>query len=76
MLAEPTTIERTDIHPSLNEVLELTSQGNLIPIYREAARRSRYARVGVFEVGRTRRVVFVGERRGRRAGGALFVHRD
>ncbi len=35
MLAEPTTIERTDIHPSLNEVLELASQGNLIPIYRE-----------------------------------------
>jgi anthranilate synthase component I len=35
MLAEPMTIERTDIHPSLNEVLELASQGNLIPIYRE-----------------------------------------
>ena len=35
MLAEPMTIERTDIHPSLSEVLELASQGNLIPIYRE-----------------------------------------
>jgi len=35
MLAEPMTIERTDIHPSLNEVLELASQGNLIPIYLE-----------------------------------------
>src|SRR5512137_3223402 len=35
MLAEPTTLERTDIHPSLNEVLDLASQGNLIPIYRE-----------------------------------------
>jgi len=35
MLAESMTIERTDIHPSLNEVLELASQGNLIPIYRE-----------------------------------------
>jgi len=37
MLAEPTTIERTDTRsvPSLNEVLELSSQGNLIPIYRE-----------------------------------------
>jgi anthranilate synthase component I len=34
MLAEITR-ERTDIHPSLNEVLELASQGNLIPIYRE-----------------------------------------
>jgi anthranilate synthase component 1 len=27
--------ERTDIHPSLREVLELSKQGNLIPIYRE-----------------------------------------
>jgi anthranilate synthase component 1 len=35
MLAEPTTLERTDIHPSLNEVLDFASQGNLIPIYRE-----------------------------------------
>ena len=35
MLAEPMTIERTDIHPSLSEVLELASQGNLIPITRE-----------------------------------------
>ena len=35
MLAEPTTIERIDIHPSLNDVLDLASQGNLIPIYRE-----------------------------------------
>jgi anthranilate synthase component 1 len=35
MLAGPTTIERTDIHPSLVEVLELAAQGNLIPIYRE-----------------------------------------
>ncbi len=35
MLAEPMTLERTDIHPSLSEVLELASQGNLIPIYRE-----------------------------------------
>jgi anthranilate synthase component 1 len=34
MLAEMTR-ERTDIHPSLGEVLELASQGNLIPIYRE-----------------------------------------
>ena len=35
MLAEPMTLERTDIHPSLTEVLELSAQGNLIPIYRE-----------------------------------------
>ncbi|HTP07600.1 MAG TPA: anthranilate synthase component I [Anaerolineae bacterium] len=35
MLAELMTIERTDIHPSLSEVLELATQGNLIPIYRE-----------------------------------------
>src|SRR5512143_145238 len=35
MLAEPMILERTDIHPSLNEVLELSSQGNLVPIYRE-----------------------------------------
>ncbi len=37
MLAEPTTIERTDTRsvPALNEVLALASQGNLIPIYRE-----------------------------------------
>jgi anthranilate synthase component 1 len=35
MLAEPTTLERADIHPSLSEVLDLASQGNLIPIYRE-----------------------------------------
>jgi anthranilate synthase component I len=35
MLAEPPTLERTDIHPSLSEVLDLASQGNLIPIYRE-----------------------------------------
>ncbi len=35
MLAEPMTRERTEIHPSLNEVLELSAQGNLIPIYRE-----------------------------------------
>jgi anthranilate synthase component I len=32
MLAEPLTLERTDIHPSLDEVLELAAQGNLIPI--------------------------------------------
>ncbi len=35
MLAEPMTLERTDIHPSLAEVLELSTQGNLVPIYRE-----------------------------------------
>ena len=37
MLAEPMTIERTDTRsvPSLSEVLELASQGNLIPITRE-----------------------------------------
>src|SRR5512139_1876577 len=35
MLAEPLTLERTDIHPSLVEVLDLSTQGNLIPIYRE-----------------------------------------
>src|SRR5512147_2563638 len=35
MLAEPMTLERTDIHPSLAEVLELSPQGNLVPIYRE-----------------------------------------
>jgi anthranilate synthase component 1 len=35
MLAELLTLERTDIHPSLNEVLELSTQGNLVPIYRE-----------------------------------------
>jgi anthranilate synthase component 1 len=35
MLAEPMTLERTDIHPSLAEVLELSVQGNLIPITRE-----------------------------------------
>ncbi len=35
MLAESITLERTDIHPSLTEVLELSTQGNLIPIYRE-----------------------------------------
>ncbi len=34
MLAEMTR-ERTDIHPSLPEVLALSSQGNLIPITRE-----------------------------------------
>ena len=35
MLAEPLLRERTDIHPSLTEVLELSAQGNLVPIYRE-----------------------------------------
>ncbi len=35
MLAEPMTLERIDIHPSLSEVLELAAQGNLIPITRE-----------------------------------------
>ncbi len=35
MLAEPMILERTDIHPDLTEVLELSAQGNLIPIYRE-----------------------------------------
>ncbi|HSD84580.1 MAG TPA: anthranilate synthase component I [Anaerolineae bacterium] len=35
MLAETPTLERTDIHPSLVEVLDLSTQGNLIPIYRE-----------------------------------------
>jgi anthranilate synthase component 1 len=35
MLAEPMTLERTDIRPSLTELLELSVQGNLIPIYRE-----------------------------------------
>src|SRR5512136_2069670 len=35
MLAELMTVERTDIHPSLSDVLELAAQGNLIPIYRE-----------------------------------------
>src|SRR5512139_3386959 len=35
MLAELMTQERTDVHPSLTEVLELSAQGNLVPIYRE-----------------------------------------
>ncbi|HEY4721332.1 MAG TPA: hypothetical protein VII92_05770, partial [Anaerolineae bacterium] len=35
MLAEFMTIERTDIHPAFDEVLTLSSQGNLVPIYRE-----------------------------------------
>jgi anthranilate synthase component 1 len=35
MLAEPMTLERTDIHPSLAEALDLAAQGNLVPIYRE-----------------------------------------
>ncbi|CAG0934986.1 anthranilate synthase component I [Thermoflexales bacterium] len=35
MLAEPMTLERTEIHPSLAEVLELSGQGNLVPVYRE-----------------------------------------
>src|SRR5512139_3555744 len=35
MLAELMTQERTDVHPSLAEALDLASQGNLIPIYRE-----------------------------------------
>jgi anthranilate/para-aminobenzoate synthase component I len=35
MLAEPMTLERTDIQPPLNDVLELSTRGNLIPIYRE-----------------------------------------
>jgi anthranilate synthase component 1 len=35
MRAEPMTRERTDVHPSLKEVLELSAQGNLVPIYRE-----------------------------------------
>jgi anthranilate synthase component I len=35
MLAEPMTLERTDIHPSLSEMLALASYGNLIPICRE-----------------------------------------
>jgi anthranilate synthase component 1 len=35
MLAEPRTLERTDIHPSLPELLELAAHGNLVPIYRE-----------------------------------------
>jgi anthranilate synthase component 1 len=35
MLAEPMTLERTDIHPTRQEVLELATRGNLVPIYRE-----------------------------------------
>lgn len=35
MLAEPMTLERTDIQPTLGEVLTLSSAGNLVPIYRE-----------------------------------------
>src|SRR5512139_880332 len=35
MLAELMTQERTDVHPSLGEVLKLSTQGNLVPIYRE-----------------------------------------
>ena len=35
MLAESMTLERTDIHPSIDEVLSLAAQGNLAPIYRE-----------------------------------------
>jgi anthranilate synthase component 1 len=35
MLAEPMLLERTDLHPSFDQVLALSAQGNLIPIYRE-----------------------------------------
>jgi anthranilate synthase component 1 len=35
MLAETFIQERTDIQPSLNELLSLSTQGNLVPIYRE-----------------------------------------
>ena len=35
MLVELVTHERIDIQPSLAEVLDLSAQGNLIPIYRE-----------------------------------------
>jgi anthranilate synthase component 1 len=35
MLAEPMILERMDVRPSLGDVLKLSAQGNLIPIYRE-----------------------------------------
>src|SRR5512136_3352394 len=35
MLVIPMTRERTDIHPAFDAVLSLSSQGNLVPIYRE-----------------------------------------
>ena len=35
MLAEPLTIERTDIYPCLGDMLSLADQGNLVPITRE-----------------------------------------
>jgi anthranilate synthase component 1 len=35
MLAEPITNQRIDTHPSIDELLPLAAQGNLVPIYRE-----------------------------------------
>jgi anthranilate synthase component 1 len=35
MLADQLTHQRTDIHPSIDELLPLSAQGNLVPIYRE-----------------------------------------
>jgi anthranilate synthase component 1 len=35
MLAEASIHQRTDIHPSIDELLPLAAQGNLVPIYRE-----------------------------------------
>lgn len=35
MLADQLTHQRTDIHPTLEELLPLSAQGNLVPIYRE-----------------------------------------
>jgi anthranilate synthase component 1 len=35
MLADQLTHQRTDIHPSIDELLPLSAQGNLVPIYQE-----------------------------------------
>jgi anthranilate synthase component 1 len=35
MIADPMIHQRSDLHPSLEELLPLAAQGNLVPIYRE-----------------------------------------
>ena len=63
------------LHPTLDEVLALTAQGNLCPALRRGAGRPRDAGVGLPE-GRARPLLVPARvRRGRRAPGALQLHR-
>ncbi|MCK7582438.1 MAG: hypothetical protein MZV65_47190, partial [Chromatiales bacterium] len=64
---DSSTYHRTDIHPTLAELLPLAAQGNLIPIYRELPADLDTPVSVYLKLAGQRRVVLAGERRRRRA---------